>query len=77
MPELRKKSHLLSLAIGAMRWGQTVAEDVDVARESGGRNVAMVREFKGVNAGGSLKIDLTPSAGRPVLSGIEVVTGAE
>lgn len=57
--------------------GQTVAEDVDVARESGGRNVAMVREFKGVNAGGSLKIDLTPSAGRPVLSGIEVVTGAE
>ena len=55
--------------------GKTVAENVDVVRDSGGRNMAMVREFQGVEAGSSLTIDLTSTIGRPILSGIEVVAG--
>ena len=53
--------------------GKPVADNVDIARESGGSNVAVVREFRNVFAGASLKLDLIPRAGRPVLSGIEVV----
>jgi len=53
--------------------GKPVAENVDIARESGGSNVAVIHEFQNVLAGASLKLDLTPRAGRPILSGIEVV----
>ena len=53
--------------------GKSVAENVDIARESGGKGSAVVREFTNVTAGRSLKLDLTARAGRPVLSGIEVV----
>ena len=53
--------------------GKALAENVDIARESGGRHIALVREFRGIVAGASLKLDLTPKSGRPVLSGIEVV----
>jgi outer membrane protein assembly factor BamB len=53
--------------------GKPLAENVDIARESGGRHIALVREFRGIVAGASLKLDLTPKAGRPILSGIEVV----
>lgn len=53
--------------------GKPMAENVDIARESGGNLVSIVREFKGVEAGRSLKLDLTARVGRAVLSGIEVV----
>ena len=53
--------------------GKPVARNVDIARESGGRHTALVREFRGIMAGASLKLDLTPGTGRPILSGIEVV----
>jgi hypothetical protein len=53
--------------------GKPMAEKVDVARESGGNLVSIVREFKGVEAGRSLTLDLIPRVGRPVLSGISVV----
>jgi outer membrane protein assembly factor BamB len=53
--------------------GKPMAGDVDIARDSGDNNSALVREFTNVAAGRSLKLDLTARAGRPVLSGIEVV----
>ena len=53
--------------------GASVAANVDIAREAGGRYMAVVREFRGVVAGASLHLKLTPKTGRPVLSGIEVV----
>jgi hypothetical protein len=53
--------------------GKPMAESVDIARESGGNLVAMVREFKNIEAGRTLTVELTPRTGRPVLSGIEIV----
>ena len=53
--------------------GKPMAENVDIARDSGDNNSALVREFTNIAAGRSLKLDLTARAGRPVLSGIEVV----
>ncbi len=53
--------------------GKPMAENVDIARDSGDSNSALVREFANVEAGRSLKLDLIPRVGRPVLSGISVV----
>lgn len=53
--------------------GKPVAENVDIARESGGQAGAVVREFTNVSAGRTLKLDLTARKGRTILSGIEVV----
>ena len=49
-----------------------MAENVDIARDSGS-NSAFVRKFANVEAGRSLKLDLIPRVGRPILSGISVV----
>ncbi|MFP6763466.1 MAG: malectin domain-containing carbohydrate-binding protein, partial [Planctomycetaceae bacterium] len=54
--------------------GQLKAKHVDIARESGSRPVAVVREFRDVKAGASLTLGLIPQAGRPVLSGVEVIS---
>ena len=54
--------------------GRSLAENIDIARESDGRHTAVVHEFKDVLlAGKILKVDLTPRVGRPVVSGIEVI----
>lgn len=53
--------------------GKLVADNMDIARESEGRHVAIVREFPNVEAGTTLTLNLTPRSGRTVLSGIEVV----
>ena len=53
--------------------GQVMAEHVDIARESGSRPLAVVREFRDVKAGANLELGLEPHAGRTVLSGIEVI----
>jgi outer membrane protein assembly factor BamB len=53
--------------------GKPMAENVDIARDSGDSNSALVREFANVEAGRSLKLDLIPRVGRPILSGISVV----
>ena len=53
--------------------GESVVEALDIARESKGRAVAIVREVRSVQAGKTLTVTLTPKAGRTVLSGIEVL----
>ena len=50
-----------------------MAENVDIARDSGSSNSAFVHKFANVEAGRSLKLDLIPRVGRPILSGISVV----
>lgn len=57
--------------------GKPVGDALDIVKESGGRNVAIRREFRDVMAEAELKIDLTAKAGRPVLSGIEVIAQTE
>jgi outer membrane protein assembly factor BamB len=53
--------------------GKPMVQNVDIAKESGGNLVSIVREFKNVEAGRTVTLDLTPRTGRPVLSGIEIV----
>jgi len=53
--------------------GRRVLTGFDVAAETGGVRRALVREFTGVKVDGQLKVDLTPSRGRPIISGIEVI----
>ncbi|KPL03335.1 MAG: hypothetical protein AMK75_01595, partial [Planctomycetes bacterium SM23_65] len=58
--------------------GKVVARGVDIIKEAGGRNRAMVREFKNVPATRDLVLELHPRAVEvtpatvPILSGIEV-----
>ena len=53
--------------------GRILLRNVDVVAQAGGPNRALVREFKGIKVGKDLTVTLKPSAGEPVLSGIEVV----
>ncbi|HXG11654.1 MAG TPA: PQQ-binding-like beta-propeller repeat protein, partial [Gemmataceae bacterium] len=53
--------------------GQEVLKDFDIVKEAGGPNRALVKEFKGVKAANDLRVTLTPTAGEPVLCGIEIV----
>ena len=48
-------------------------ENLDVVKDSGGAHRSLVHEVPNVQVDSSLKIDLIPHKGRPVLSGIEVV----
>jgi len=65
--------------------GATVLEDFDVVREAGGRNMALVREFRDIMAGDTVKIDLVQTAAAaeikattaPLLSGVEVLMQQE
>ena len=52
--------------------GNTVAPRLDVVKEAGGPLRALTREFSGVQVDGNLVIELTPIAGQPILSAIEV-----
>ncbi|MBN2449025.1 MAG: PQQ-binding-like beta-propeller repeat protein, partial [Lentisphaeria bacterium] len=53
--------------------GETVLANLDVAREAGGRNRALVRTVKGVRATERLALDLVPRTELPpILSGIEL-----
>ena len=53
--------------------GKEVLKDFDIVREAGGPRRAVVREFRGVRAGGTLQLDFTATAGEPLLCGLEVV----
>lgn len=55
--------------------GEPVLKGFDVVRETGGPRVSIIREFKSILAGDTLRIDLTPVKGRPILSGVEVIVG--
>jgi hypothetical protein len=57
--------------------GREVLKDLDIARESGGTNRGLVKEFSGIEVNGRLTVALTPAATaavrEPVLCGVEVV----
>jgi hypothetical protein len=54
--------------------GKIAARDFDIARETGGPMRALVREFKNVECGASLDIELRPKTGQPpLLSALEVI----
>jgi len=56
---------------------QLAVENLDVVKDSGGPHRSLIREVANVQVESSLKIDLIPHKGRPVLSGIEVVARPE
>jgi len=57
--------------------GQSVLKRFDVAKEAGGRNKIVMREFKGVKVKGDLMLTLTPGGSaaikETILNGIEIV----
>ena len=54
--------------------GRPALKDLDVARETKGTLKSLVKEFRSVKTKGSLRIGLTAKKGRPLLSGIEIVS---
>jgi hypothetical protein len=59
--------------------GETVLENFDIAKETGGKGGTVVREIKGVMVSSDLIVRLTPSKGtkaQPVLNGIEFAADA-
>ncbi|MCE5277995.1 MAG: PQQ-binding-like beta-propeller repeat protein [Planctomycetaceae bacterium] len=53
--------------------GKKVLAALDIAKETGGRRKGLVKEFKGIQAGGELSIGLEATKGQPLLCGVEVV----
>ena len=59
--------------------GQTVLEGLDVVKETGGRDRALVKEFSGIEVSDKLLIELVPKAAgtgpgqTPILQGVEVI----
>jgi outer membrane protein assembly factor BamB len=52
--------------------GKEVLKDFDVVKEAGGPLRGVVKEFRGVRVKKDLTVTLSPSAGVPVLGGVEV-----
>ncbi len=55
--------------------GETVAQDFDIARETGGELSAVARTFAGIRAADRIELELLPGANSvagPLLSGIEI-----
>jgi hypothetical protein len=55
--------------------GRTVLEGLDVVKEASGPNRGLIREFRGIEIGGELRIELTPASNRQatLLSGVELI----
>jgi len=53
--------------------GREVLAGLDIVREAGGVNRAIVKQFSAVEVRGTLTISLAAKSGSPILSGIEVV----
>jgi hypothetical protein len=53
--------------------GRRVIEALDVAREAGDGNRAIVRECHAKAESGALRISLIPRQGQPILNGVEIV----
>ena len=72
---------LLRPTAGRSNWSnasQECAAGLDVVKATGGRHVALVRQFKGIVADRTLKLALVPRPGQvtpstaPIISGIEL-----
>ncbi len=55
--------------------GKEVLKDLDIAKEAGGQNRALVKVFAGVGVTSELSVSFTQSPGKapPLLSGIELI----
>ena len=53
--------------------GRAVAEKFDIAQAAGGKMRTTVQEYENIKIDGSLKIELKPRQGEPILSGIEIL----
>ncbi|MBL7188143.1 MAG: PQQ-binding-like beta-propeller repeat protein [Phycisphaerae bacterium] len=56
--------------------GRRVLEDFDIAKEAGGTNRSVVKEFKGIGVKDDLRVTLTPAGtakAGPLLNGIEII----
>jgi outer membrane protein assembly factor BamB len=57
--------------------GQRVLTDFDIAKEAGGANRTLIKEFNGISARGNIVVRLTPAAGTEVratiLCGLELI----
>jgi len=50
-----------------------VLEGLDIVKETGAANTALVKEFKGIRAGSTIKLELVPLTDRePIISAIEI-----
>lgn len=56
--------------------GKRVLSNFDVVREAGGRNRVVVREFSGIAAEAELVVGMQATAGRSILSGVEIIAEA-
>lgn len=63
--------------------GKTVLENLDIVGAVGDRNMALIREFKGVMGDKAITLELVPAAreitplSMPIINGIEVVAEEE
>jgi hypothetical protein len=55
---------------------RTAANKIDVVKEAGQRNRAIVREFRTAAANGKLTVSLTARTGAPILNGLEILAQA-
>jgi hypothetical protein len=61
--------HVFSVALQ----GRQVLRDFDIAKEAGSDGSGIIREFQPIKAEANLTVTLTPSVGRPVICGIELL----
>ena len=52
--------------------GETVLSEFDIAAEAAGPHRVLVKEFPGIAAADTLRIELTPQRGEPILCGVEL-----
>ncbi len=57
--------------------GKVVAEDIDIFKEAGEKNRALVREFKGIVADEELTVELVPKASKPTADQMPVLQAIE
>lgn len=61
--------------------GRTVQRGLDISKEAGGPNRPLLREFRGIKAGQTLTVTLTPAdcagASAPVLCGVEIIAESQ
>jgi len=52
---------------------KNVTDDFDIVAEAGKCDTEVVKSYKGIKAGKKMKIDLVPSKGNTIISGIEII----
>jgi hypothetical protein len=57
--------------------GRTVLAGFDAAKETGGRQKAVVREFKGIQGGETLLLELVPKAPAPTHASLPIISAME